>query len=133
MRSAAEGMKEMGVECDALLTSPLLRARQTADIVASVYGAKNLLKEVAALAPGGSFQRLWTALKPYANHRSLILVGHEPSLSELLSTILTGRPNTLSIEFKKGGLCLVEIDGIPPKSRGVLRWLVTNKQLRMMK
>ncbi len=133
MRAAAEGMKEMGVKFDALLTSPLARARQTAQIVASVFGAKERMKEIPALKPGGSFQRLWAALKPHASCDSLMLVGHEPGLSELISSILTGRVNGMLLDFKKGGLCLLEIDGIPPKSHGVLRWLLTNKQLRAMK
>lgn len=133
MRSAANGMKRLGVEFDALLSSPLLRARQTADIVASVYGVPNLLKELPALKPGESPQKLWVALKPYARCRQVMLVGHEPSLSELVSILLTGRPRAVNMDFKKGGLCLVEIDAVPPKSHGILHWLATNKQLRSMK
>jgi phosphohistidine phosphatase len=132
MRVAAQGMKNFGVEFDALLTSPLVRARQTADIVASVYNAKNTLKELPALKPGAPVEKLWPALKPYAHCRRLMLVGHEPDLSELASALLTGRPTALHLMFKKGGLCLIEIDAIPPKAHGMLQWLVTSKQLRLM-
>lgn len=133
MRAAAAGMKRLGLEFDAVLTSPLLRARQTADIVASVYGGRILLKEISALKPGEPAPKLWSALKPYARMPRVLLVGHEPSLSELVSTVLIGRPRALSVDFKKGGLCFLEIDGIPPKSSGLLHWLMTNKQLRMTK
>ncbi len=132
MRVAAQGMKNLGVEFDALLTSPLVRARQTADIVASVYNAKNTLKELPALRPGVPVEKLWPALKPYAHCRRLMLVGHEPDMSQLASTLLTGRTTGMHLTFKMGGLCLIEIDAIPPKSRGTLLWLVTSKQLRLM-
>jgi phosphohistidine phosphatase len=132
MRAAAEGMKESGVEFDALLTSPLVRARQTADIVASVYGVRNLVKEIPALKPGISIPRLWAALKPYARCGHLLLVGHEPDLSEFASVLLTGRTRGMRMEFKKGGLCLIEVESIPSKSPGLLHWHLTNKQLRAM-
>lgn len=133
MRKAAEGMKELGVEFDALLTSPLVRARQTADIVAAVYNAKNVIQELPALKPGLTPEKLWVALKPYARCRRIMLVGHEPSLSELAASLLTGRPAGMNLIMKKGGLCLIEVESIPPKSRGVLHWHLTNKQLRMLK
>lgn len=132
MRTAAQGMKNFGVEFDALLTSPLIRARQTADIVASVYNARNMLKELPALKPGVPVEKLWTALKPFAHCRRLMLVGHEPDMSALASTLLTGRPAGMNLTFKKGGLCLIEIDSLPPKAHGTLLWLITPKQLRLM-
>lgn len=133
MRAAAVGMKEFGVEFQALLTSPLVRARQTAEIVAAAFNTKRLLKELSALKPGSPIDKLWAALKPFSRCDRLMLVGHEPDLSRLASTLLSGRPEGLDINFKKGGLCLIEIDNLPPKTRGSLRWLLTPKQLGLMK
>ncbi|MFI5175320.1 MAG: phosphohistidine phosphatase SixA [Terriglobia bacterium] len=133
MRTAAEGMKKFGVAFDALLTSPLERARQTADIVASVYGAKDRLKDVPALKPGLSVEKLWQALKPYSEMRRVMIVGHEPDLSQLAAILLTGHADGLDLQLKKGALCLIEIDSLPPKGRGQLCWLLTGKQFRMMK
>lgn len=133
MRTAAEGMKNLGVTFDALLTSPLVRARQTADIVASVYGAKDRLKELPALKPGSAVEKLWVALKPYPRTRRLMLVGHEPDLSQLAALLLTGRPDGMNLQLKKGGLCFIEVTSLPPKGRGQLGWLLTGKQLRRMK
>jgi phosphohistidine phosphatase len=133
MRAAAEGMKNLGVAFDALLTSPLVRARQTADIVASVYGAKDRLKELPALRPGSAVEKLWLALKPYAGARRLMLVGHEPDLSQLGALLLTGRADGVNLQLKKGGLCFIEIPSLPPKGGGQLCWLLTSKLLRQMK
>jgi phosphohistidine phosphatase len=133
MRQAADGMKALGIKLDAMLTSPLIRARQTADLAAAALGAKEKLHEIAALKPGTPFDKLWTALKPFASCGEIMLVGHEPFLSELLATVLTGQPQGMHAIMKKAGLCKIEIDGIPPKSRGVLHWLLTNKQLREMR
>jgi len=132
MRAAAEGMKKLGVEFDALLTSPLVRARQTADIVASVYGARGRLKELPALRAGAPREKLWSALKLLADARRLMLVGHEPDLSELASVLLTGKPDGLNLQLKKGGLCFIEINSLPPQGRGQLCWLLSSKQLRLM-
>lgn len=133
MRAAVEGMKHAGIEFDALFTSPLLRARQTADIVASGFNAKSQLKELAALKPGVALAQLWKALAPYNRCRRLLLVGHEPDMSRLASFLLTGRIDGMNINFKKGALCLIEVDSLPPTNRGSLRWLLTPKQLGLMK
>ncbi|MDD5543003.1 MAG: phosphohistidine phosphatase SixA [Acidobacteriia bacterium] len=132
MRRSAEGMKARGIKVDVIATSPLVRARQTADITAAALGAKDKLQEISALKPGTPFEKLWAALKPFSRCQDLMLVGHEPYLSELISAILTGRPSGVHVVVKKGGLCKLEIDGIPPKGKGILHWLLTNKQLREM-
>ena len=133
MRQAAEGMKQFGVEFEVLLTSPLERARQTADIVASVFNAKQRLKELAALRAGGPIEKLWTALQPYNRCQRIMLVGHEPDMSRIASWLLAGREDVMDINFKKGGLCLIEISSLPPRTPGSLRWLLTPKQMTLMK
>ena len=84
--------------------------------------------EVEALAPGGRHAAIVEAIKTHAKrHRRLALVGHEPDLGELAGRLLAARGN---FEFKKGGVCLIEVDTATPGGPGTLRWFLTPKALR---
>jgi phosphohistidine phosphatase len=132
MRKAARGLKRLEIPFDALLTSPLLRARQTADIVAEAIGLNDQVEEMSGLAPESSVDNLISDLTGYQNREHLLLVGHEPLLSQTVSFLLTGKKNQeLGIELKKGALCRIEIVGLPPDKPGKLHWLLAPKQLRL--
>lgn len=108
--AVARRMKHIGLTFDLILSSPLARARQTAEITASVLGCKNRLKFTPHLAPEGSKESLVRFLKSQKpTPKRPMLVGHEPYLSEFISTLLVGKPN-LPLALKKGGLCKLEID-----------------------
>jgi len=131
MRKAAKGLRRMGIPFDSILTSPLVRARQTAEIVAQALGLGDHLEEISGLAPGNSVSDLWSSLTPYKDHEHLLLVGHEPFLSTTLGYLLThDEKRSVAVVFKKGGLCRVEIDALPPNKAAALHWLLTPKQLR---
>jgi phosphohistidine phosphatase len=133
MRGAAKGLRRLGISFDSVLTSPFVRARQTADIVAEALGLGDHLEELSALAPGNSLSDLWSGLTPYQDHEHLLLVGHEPFLSAILSYLLThDEKRSLTVIFKKGGFCRVELDALPPNKAGTLHWLLTPKQLRAL-
>jgi phosphohistidine phosphatase len=133
MRKAAKGLRRMGIPFDSILTSPLVRARQTAEISAQALGLSDHLEEISALAPGNSVSDLWSTLAPYKDHEHLLLVGHEPFLSAALGYLLThDEKRSITVVFKKGGLCRVEIDALPPNKAGILHWLLTPKQLRAL-
>jgi phosphohistidine phosphatase len=133
MRKAAKGLRRLGIPFDSVLTSPLVRARQTAEIVAQALGLGDHLEELSALAPGNSVSDLWSGLTPYQDHEHLLLVGHEPFLSTVLSYLLThDEKRSVTVDFKKGGLCRVEITALPPNKSGILHWLLTAKQLRAL-
>jgi phosphohistidine phosphatase len=132
MRKITQGMHRLGLSFDALLTSPLRRARQTADAVATALGAEALVEEISELSPESAVEHLLFGLTRYQDRGDLLLVGHEPLLSNTVAHLLAGKsgrggPN---IEFKKGGLCRVEIDALPPPGPGTLHWFLTPKQLR---
>ena len=132
-RKAAKGMKGLGISFDGLLTSPLARARQTADIVAAAMNSGLAVEELSSLAPESSVDQLMLDLSRYPDRRDLLLVGHGPSLSHFLSHLLGGKAGrSLHIEFKKGALCRIEIDALPPTSPAKLHWLLTPKQLRLL-
>lgn len=137
MKQAATGIREMGLKFNLILSSPLLRSRQTAEAVAEVLDLQHRVKIIESLAPGRAFiegegrhAEIFLELGAYQFDRAL-LVGHLPDLSELASFLLTGNRN-LNIEFKKGSLCAIEIASLPPRGPGLLRWQMTPAQLRLL-
>jgi phosphohistidine phosphatase len=137
MKQAADGVRKLDLKFNVILTSPYLRARQTAEVVAEVLDLQHKVKILDSLAPGRAFiegegkhAEIFLELGAYQFDRAL-LVGHMPDLSELASFLLTGNRN-LNIEFRKGSLCALEIASLPPRGPGLLRWLMTPKQLRLL-
>lgn len=133
MRRAAKGLRRLEISFDALLTSPLVRARQTSEIIADSLGLENHLEEISELAPDSSVERLISGLNRFQDKENLLLVSHNPLLSYAFAFFATGKKDsTLEIELKKGGLCRIEIDGLPPSTPGTLHWSLTPKQLRLL-
>src|SRR5438552_545120 len=112
IRKAAKGMKRLKLGFDWILTSPYKRAYDTAKIVAKTLKAKKKLKVVKDLASSGDPQRLMRHLaQDYLSKEKLLLVGHEPYLSRLVS-VLIGAEKPLALDFKKGGLCKLAADSL---------------------
>jgi phosphohistidine phosphatase len=137
MKQATGGIRKLDLKFNLILTSPLLRARQTAEAVAEVLDLQHKVKVLESLAPGRAFiegagrhAEIFLELGAYQFDRAL-LIGHMPDLSELASFLLTGNRN-LNVEFKKGSLCAIEVASLPPRGPGLLRWLMTPKQLRLL-
>jgi len=107
-RECAQGIATLVERPDALLTSPWLRARQTAAIAAAAWGRCEVV-ECSALA-GGSFEEQAAVLDRHPKAATVAVVGHEPYLSALLARIL-GCPEEGRLAFKKGGAALVELPG----------------------
>jgi len=128
-RQAVKGLTALGVTLDQILTSPLVRARQTADIMAEEFPGRPPVVETRALAPGASFESLIDALAEYARYREIALVGHEPGIGGVAARLVAAqRP----FDFKKGAICRIDVDALPPAAPGQLRWFVTPKILRML-
>jgi len=133
MREAAKGVRRLKIPFDGVLTSPLLRARQTAEIVASALDMETRLEEISGLAPESTVEHLLFGLTRYQDREHLLLVGHEPLLSDTAAHLLGGRqPADLNLSFKKGSFCRIEIEGLPSVSPAKLHWLLTPKQLRLL-
>jgi phosphohistidine phosphatase len=130
MRKAARGLARLGVSVEVVLTSPLVRARQTAEILAGALDPRPSLVNVDSLAPDGAYASVVADLEKHARKTRLALVGHEPMIGEFAARILGSRH---PIEFKKGAVCRIDIDDLPPAGPGDLRWMLTPKILRALK
>lgn len=131
-RAAARAMERLELDFDVIWTSPLPRARQTAEIIADALKKKRILEETAALALGAGPERMVGALMRLGRATSALAVGHEPDLSRLAAYLVWGGLDADRIAFKKGALCRVDCPfGLRP-GKAVLRWLLTPKQLRLL-
>jgi phosphohistidine phosphatase len=130
MRKAARGLARLGVALDVVLSSPLVRARQTAEIVATGLDPRPALVNVDSLAPDGSFAAIVSDLEKHARKNRVALVGHEPAIGELAARLIGSRH---ALEFKKGAVCRIDVDEIPPVGPGQLRWMLTPKILRSIR
>jgi len=129
MREIAESMLGMDLKFDLILTSPYVRAERTAHIV-----GRELDEEVNYsdfLKPGGNALELIAEINDEKPQR-VLLVGHEPDLSQFVSVLVTGGSDAL-IELKKGGLCKLTTDKLVFGRCATLNWLLTPKQLRKLR
>ena len=130
MRKSVRGLSRLGVTLDVVLTSPLVRARQTAEIVAAGVSPRPSLISAESLAPDGSFAAVVADLEKHVRKGRIALVGHEPGIGELAARLIGSRH---AIEFKKGAVCRIDLATIPPSGPGDLRWLLTPKIMRAIK
>jgi len=86
-----------------------------------------------ALATGVAPQEAITALRAFAKHRHVMIVGHEPQLSAIASMLLTAAPGAVNISLKKGGLISLEVPARPDRGSAQLRWMLTARQLRKLR
>ena len=126
MAEAARGLKRL-FPATAILSSPLVRARQTADVLATAYGFRPTIVE--ALGSGdhsGTLKACKKLTEP------AVLVGHEPWMSELLALLLTGSVEAMSAVFKKGAAACVSTSVPPAPGGAVLEWLAQPAMLRRL-
>jgi phosphohistidine phosphatase len=128
----AEAMEALELSFDLILSSPYLRARQTAEIVAEALKARKRLELSDSLAPGGSTKKLVELLNRHQPPPdNVLLVGHEPYLSGLISLLVAG-DTTSAVTMKKGGLCKLSTESLKHGRCAALEWLLTPKQMALM-
>jgi len=132
MREIAGGLKRIGFEVDWIVTSPLARAVETAGIIAESLASSVPVDVCDAMRPGGSPENLLAFLAKRPNLRRVLVVGHEPDLSELAARLI-GAGGHANLAFKKGGCCMISFDEFPPKSPGQLVWWLTPRLLRKLR
>lgn len=131
LKKAARGMKALGLTFDLILTSPYVRARDTAAVVARTLGLTDVLEESALLESGADLQALISHLASRMHGGPILLVGHEPMLSSLISLLVSGDED-LDIVMKKAGLCKLSIGRLSPGRCASLEWLLTPRHLASM-
>lgn len=132
MLQEGRGMRALGLTFDLVLSSPVLRARQTAEIVAGVFDRMNLLAFSPHLSPAGDARALVRQLgEQYADRGDILLAGHEPYLSGLASKLVSGEGG-FAVDFKKGSLCLLRADQLRWGRCATLCWLLAPAQLRAL-
>jgi len=124
------GLLVLGVELDYIFTSPLLRSKQTAEIVFNNVECKNQMIELDELKPEGNKLQLYKKLSTLKQDSAILVVGHEPYLSELVSEAISGGGSRINL--KKAGLIRIRTTAVLPKIHGELRWLLTPKHLKRM-
>jgi phosphohistidine phosphatase len=126
VRDEVAGLKKLGVAVDEIFTSPLVRAKQTAQLLAEGLAGKPAVKVLEALAPGHAPTSVMAQLARAARRRRIAIVGHEPGIGELAAHLIgAGR----SLTFKKGGVCRIDVESLSSRRPGALGWFVTPKLL----
>ncbi|CAM6001770.1 unnamed protein product [Sphagnum balticum] len=124
-KAVAKGLKRLGVKPDVMVVSPLVRTRQTAEILAECLSLNVPLDLCPDLAPGGSPSSIFKFLQQFDTAKEIMLVGHEPDVGTITAALIGA--DDLELPFQKAGVCRVDIASLPPNSSGVLKWFITPK------
>lgn len=128
MLDVADGVRKLKLDLELILTSPLVRAYQTAEIVADMLVMRKQLEVAQSLGGGFSLRKLQILLAEHSSCERVLLVGHEPDFSLLVSELIGGG----EVAMKKAGLARVDCTESVGRGRGVLIWLLAPKVLRTM-
>jgi phosphohistidine phosphatase len=129
---AVRGLARLEPEPTVILTSPLVRAEQTAKLLRQAYNGKKVeVVKLDALAPGGSYRAIVQHLASLGTNDAVFLVGHEPDLGKLAGVLLFGAPAS-TLPLKKAGAAVVAFDGAVRAGSGRLRWFVPPRILRRL-
>jgi phosphohistidine phosphatase len=125
LASVLDRAKKAGVAPAVILSSPYLRAKQTARMAAQAFGCENSVIETSALVPSGSPELVWDEISEYRSEEQLMVVGHEPLLGELVSYLLDSP--SLRVDMRKAALVSISLESLRGGPRGVLQWMITPK------
>lgn len=129
LRKEAKGLDALNVTFDVILSSPLVRARQTADVFADVMKGKPPVQTMEALTPAESPAAVIQELGRHMRKTSIALVGHEPNMGELAAHLIGSK---VAVPFKKGGICRIDFSVFPPKGKGQIVWFLPPRVLRKL-
>jgi phosphohistidine phosphatase len=121
--AVSEALRRMGAAFDEILSSPLVRARQTAEITARAYAWNRPVVEADELGYRYSFPALAGRLEPFDRRASILCVGHEPDLSRFAGRLLHASGD-VQIEFKKSGVLALSLDGAVEPGSATLLWFL---------
>jgi phosphohistidine phosphatase len=130
LRKAARALARLDLTIDVIVTSPLVRTRQTAEIVAAALDPHPHIVAAESLAPGASVTAALAELEKHAKRECIAIVGHEPAICELAARLIGARH---PIPFKKGAVCRIDVEGLPPSGPGDLRWFLSPRLMRRIR
>ncbi len=116
----ARALKKMDITLDAIVSSPYVRAVQTAEIVADVIGFPDDILHDGRLTPAGRYEGISDVIEELSTRESILVAGHEPSMSAMISGICA--QGGLLIEVKKASVTAIEVMRIRPSAIGALLW-----------
>lgn len=129
LKKEAKALAYMGVDFDHIISSPLVRTKQTAEVFAQALPSKPALTLSDSLAPAGAPAAVFQELAKHMRKERIAIVGHEPNLGELAARLIGAR---VPLEFKKGAICRIDFEVFPPKGVGSLRWFLPPRMLRKL-
>ena len=124
MKKIVQGLRQFDTRLNTILSSPYVRARDTAKILADEFKLENQLYFSENLVPPGNLEALVDEIHEKYDVENLALVGHEPMLSQLISWLTTGHTD-MELNLKKGGVCYLSSDNLYQDHRAALEWLLT--------
>ncbi len=130
-KEVVRGLRACKVRPDVILSSPLMRARETAEIAKQGLSSDAKVELADELTPSAAPDGLIARLADLAEKPVVLCVGHEPHLSTTISAMVSGK-TAASFEVKKAGACCIRFTGIPKAGAGTLLWLLPPKILRLI-
>lgn len=127
LKKEVRALNALGIDFEHIITSPLVRTRQTADVLAEHLKSKPSVSTSDSLTPAGAPAAVMQELAKHMRKGSIALVGHEPNLGEFAARLIGAKA---PLEFKKGAVCRIDFEVFPPKGTGQLRWLLPPRVLR---
>lgn len=129
LKKEASALAQLGVDFDQIITSPLVRTRQTAEVFSQVLSSTPPVALSDSLAPAGAPAAVFQELARHMRKERIALVGHEPNIGELAARLIGAR---VPLDFKKGAICRIDFEVFPPKGTGQLRWFLPPRLLRRL-
>jgi phosphohistidine phosphatase len=121
--SVAKAARRSGADPSLILSSPYVRALQTARIAAEECGYKGEILQTRALVPENNPEAVWNEVREHRGESAILMAGHEPLLSQVVAYLLASP--SLRVEMKKAAMVRIDIDGFRTAPHGVLRWMIT--------
>jgi phosphohistidine phosphatase len=131
LEEVARALSRLKLRPDNIVSSPLKRSRETAGIVAKALKGRDKVEIWDELKPEGSKQEFFRRLSRLKPEASVLCVGHEPYLSQMINEVM-GHQGASKVVLRKCGLARLSIKAFAPRIEGELRWLLTPKLLRRM-
>ena len=130
IRRSSRALARLGVPLDLVLTSPLVRTRQTAELLAAGFSPRPPVVNADGLAPGGTPTSMAAEIEKHGRRPRIAIVGHEPGIGEFAAWLIGARS---PLAFKKGAICRIDVDAGTMRGAGMLRWFLTPKILKALK